>query len=92
MENDPICWRPGGSRCWQLPLVVLLALVILAVAPMPAAAGIHAHLDAMPPIGVVRGLESLRDLDYASGSWLPIATGRQAECQGCRSWGWDGTG
>lgn len=54
------------------PLVALVILVMLVVfAPAPAAARIHAHPDAMTATGVVRSLESLRDLDYRS--WQVVA-------------------
>jgi len=68
----------GGSAVWQwgghLFLVVaitLLSLLPALLAPTPAWALIHAHPDETTATGVVRSLESLRDLDYQS--WQVVA-------------------
>lgn len=50
--------------CW-------LILFTWAVHPAPAAAMIHAHPDTSTATGVVRSLETLRDLDYRS--WQLVA-------------------
>ena len=49
----------------------LLLVATLAFHPAPAAAMIHAHPDTSTATGVVRSLETLRDLDYRS--WQLVA-------------------
>jgi len=61
--------RRIGERIGVLLLAPLLAL-ILAIAPSPALAQVHAHPDA-EGTPVVRSLESLRDLD--DQSWQVVA-------------------
>ena len=57
--------------CLRRTLLSLLLLVSLALHPAPAAAMIHAHPDTSTATGVVRSLETLRDLDYRS--WQLVA-------------------
>jgi len=52
-------------------MAMLLLSLTAALAPAPAAALIHAHPDPITATGVVRSLESLRDLDYRS--WQVVA-------------------
>jgi len=52
-------------------LAVVACLATALMAPMPAWAMIHAHPDPLTGTGVVRSLESLRDLDYQS--WQVVA-------------------
>ena len=67
----------GGGRVRGLVgLVALVAITLLSLAPFlmtaaPAWALIHAHPDETTATGVVRSLESLRDLDYQS--WQVVA-------------------
>ena len=63
-----------GSLGQQLVLLASLTLLILwpcLLEPLPAWALIHAHPDESTATGVVRSLESLRDLDYQS--WQVVA-------------------
>ncbi|MEB3335411.1 MAG: DUF3122 domain-containing protein [Cyanobacteriota bacterium] len=56
------------------PLRVVLAWLLawlVCLHPAPAAAMIHAHPDSATATGVVRSLETLRDLDYRS--WQVVA-------------------
>jgi hypothetical protein len=55
------------------PLLGLLSALLLALGwmPAPAQAMLHAHPDPITATGVVRSLESLRDLDYQS--WQVVA-------------------
>lgn len=57
----------------RLPRVLLPLLMALALGfqPAPTAAMIHAHPDTTTATGVVRSLETLRDLDYRS--WQVVA-------------------
>ncbi|MFN5220156.1 MAG: hypothetical protein ACK5FE_04505, partial [Cyanobacteriota bacterium] len=50
---------------------LLLTLLAIVLTPHPAWAMIHAHPDETTATGVVRSLESLRDLDYQS--WQVVA-------------------
>jgi len=59
--------RLALRRC----LLALAAVLLLALQPAPAAAMIHAHPDTTTETGVVRSLETLRDLDYRS--WQLVA-------------------
>jgi len=52
-------------------MAFLLLGLMTGLAPAPAAALIHAHPDPLTATGVVRSLESLRDLDYRS--WQVVA-------------------
>jgi len=63
---------PGGPPvALRLVLLALAALLSLAL-PVPAAwAQIHGHPDPLTATGLVRSLESLRDLDYRS--WQVVA-------------------
>lgn len=61
MAFAPIC---------RLLLTVLMAL-LLGIQAAPAEAMIHAHPDTSTATGVVRSLETLRDLDYRS--WQVVA-------------------
>jgi len=68
--------RPVSARLPVSPLAVVLALFTLlliafGVAAAPAQALIHAHPDPITSTGVVRSLESLRDLDHHS--WQVVA-------------------
>ncbi|MFN9643730.1 MAG: DUF3122 domain-containing protein [Cyanobacteriota bacterium] len=59
------------------PILLALAVVLLwavgpaPLGPAPASAMIHAHPDTSTATGVVRSLETLRDLDYRS--WQVVA-------------------
>ncbi|MEB3333981.1 MAG: DUF3122 domain-containing protein [Cyanobacteriota bacterium] len=55
----------------HIAVVALLGTIGLLVTPAPAAAMIHAHPDSTTATGVVRSLETLRDLDYRS--WQLVA-------------------
>ncbi|KEF42927.1 MAG: hypothetical protein ER33_03410 [Cyanobium sp. CACIAM 14] len=55
----------------MLSLSVALAAALLLGRPAPAAAMLHAHPDPVTATGVVRSLESLRDLDQRS--WQVVA-------------------
>ena len=61
-------------RAWRLPAALVAALMLgfgLLFCAAPALALIHAHPDETTATGVVRSLESLRDLDYQS--WQVVA-------------------
>jgi hypothetical protein len=60
-----------GHGLISLVVVTLLTLGQFLFAPPPAWALIHAHPDETTATGVVRSLESLRDLDYQS--WQVVA-------------------
>ena len=61
----------GPRRPWWPELLGLVCLLLaLQLRPMPALAQVHAHPDETGT-GVVRSLESLRDLDYQS--WQLVA-------------------
>ena len=69
----PRCFR---FRVWASTLMVVVATGIFSLAALlhsadSAWAMIHAHPDSMTGTGVVRSLESLRDLDYQS--WQVVA-------------------
>lgn len=84
---SPWTMRPWGSWPWTLrpwtsahrgllallrsTLVAVAALLLGTVGPAPALAMIHAHPDTSTATGVVRSLETLRDLDYRS--WQLVA-------------------
>jgi hypothetical protein len=59
------------SRLGLLAASFLLTLLPVLLTPQPAWALIHAHPDETTATGVVRSLESLRDLDYQS--WQVVA-------------------
>ncbi|MFN9629058.1 MAG: DUF3122 domain-containing protein [Cyanobacteriota bacterium] len=63
----------GSLLGWVLRavVVVLLGTLSLAIPSAPAVAMIHAHPDSTTATGVVRSLETLRDLDYRS--WQLVA-------------------
>jgi hypothetical protein len=63
----------GSLLGWavHIAVVVLLGTLNLVISPAPAAAMIHAHPDSTTATGVVRSLETLRDLDYRS--WQLVA-------------------
>jgi len=59
-------------RRWCVRVVLpLLMAILLGAHPAPAVALIHAHPDTDTATGVVRSLETLRDLDYRS--WQVVA-------------------
>ena len=61
----------GRRHSWLGSLLgLLLAVMVLPLLPAPALAQVHAHPDETGT-GVVRSLESLRDLDYQS--WQLVA-------------------
>jgi hypothetical protein len=60
-----------GRRLIQLTTLALLSLLPALLTAAPAWALIHAHPDESTATGVVRSLESLRDLDYQS--WQVVA-------------------
>jgi hypothetical protein len=60
---------------WSLFFALLVSINSLWLAP-PAAAMIHAHPDPLTGTGVVRSLESLRDLDYQSWQVVAYREGR----------------
>jgi hypothetical protein len=64
-------------RCLLQPLALALALVVLLFGPDPGSAQIQAHVDLGPGGGVVRSLESLRDLDHQS--WQVVAYRQEAD-------------
>ncbi|MEB3325948.1 MAG: DUF3122 domain-containing protein, partial [Cyanobacteriota bacterium] len=66
--------RPGQTWGWwaiQRALLPLLMALMVGLQAAPAAALIHAHPDTITATGVVRSLETLRDLDYRS--WQVVA-------------------
>lgn len=66
--------RPGQTWGWwaiQRTLLPLLMALMVGLQAAPAAALIHAHPDTLTATGVVRSLETLRDLDYRS--WQVVA-------------------
>jgi len=66
--------RPGQTLGWwaiQRTVLPLLMALIVGLQAAPAAALIHAHPDTLTATGVVRSLETLRDLDYRS--WQVVA-------------------
>ena len=66
--------RPGQTWGWwvlQTTLLPLLMALFVGLQAAPAAALIHAHPDTITATGVVRSLETLRDLDYRS--WQVVA-------------------
>jgi hypothetical protein len=68
---------PARLPRWLLkPLAFSLALVLLLAGPDPGSAQIQAHGDGGPGAGVVRSLESLRDLDHQS--WQVVAYRQEA--------------
>lgn len=65
-------WRGVAGRATLRRLLFSLAVLLSwALLPAPAAAMIHAHPDTTTATGVVRSLETLRDLDYRS--WQLVA-------------------
>jgi hypothetical protein len=60
-----------GWRAIQRTLLTLLMALVVGLQAAPAAALIHAHPDTITATGVVRSLETLRDLDYRS--WQVVA-------------------
>lgn len=72
---SPTRRRPRGQTwgCWvlQTTLLPLLMALFVGLQAAPAAALIHAHPDTITATGVVRSLETLRDLDYRS--WQVVA-------------------
>ncbi len=64
-------WRATGQELLLLTGQVLLILLAALLPAHPAWAMIHAHPDESTATGVVRSLESLRDLDYQS--WQVVA-------------------
>jgi hypothetical protein len=66
-------WR-GLTRLILVAFVALIGLVAPLVAPLPAHAQLHTHLDENGS-EVVRSLESLRDLDYQSWQVVAYRTG-----------------
>ena len=60
-----------GRGLVNLVVIILLTLLPSLLSPPPAWALIHAHPDETTATGVVRSLESLRDLDYQS--WQVVA-------------------
>lgn len=75
-QGEHLVWRLLRGRRLRgrllRPIGLALALLLaLALAPGPAAAMLHAHPDTDTATGVVRSLETLRDLDYRS--WQLVA-------------------
>jgi len=64
-------FRPVLNRRVLRALLPLWMALILGLHPAPAAALLHAHPDTLTGTGVVRSLETLRDLDYRS--WQVVA-------------------
>ena len=65
-------WRRVAAAAALRRLLLSLAVLLTWVLhPAPAAAMIHAHPDTTTSTGVVRSLETLRDLDYRS--WQLVA-------------------
>jgi hypothetical protein len=67
-------WASARQALQSLLRRALLALAVLllwSLGPAPALAMIHAHPDTSTATGVVRSLETLRDLDYRS--WQVVA-------------------
>ncbi len=62
---------PLGIRATTLLSLLVLSLGLVALAPGPAGALVQAHPDTLTATGVVRSLESLRDLDHRS--WQVVA-------------------
>jgi hypothetical protein len=58
-------------------VALLAALLLGGLHPAPAAAMIHAHPDTTTATGVVRSLETLRDLDYRSWQLVAYREGAQ---------------
>ena len=63
--------RGWGGHLLRVVAILLLGLLPALLGPSPAWALIHAHPDEITATGVVRSLESLRDLDYQS--WQVVA-------------------
>jgi hypothetical protein len=63
--------RVAAAATLSRLLLSLAVLLTWALHPAPAAAMIHAHPDTTTSTGVVRSLETLRDLDYRS--WQLVA-------------------
>ena len=69
-QNPLLGWDLGRGLV-NLVVITLLTLLPSLLTPPPAWALIHAHPDETTATGVVRSLESLRDLDYQS--WQVVA-------------------
>lgn len=63
--------RVAAATALRRLLLSLAVLLTWALHPAPSAAMIHAHPDTTTSTGVVRSLETLRDLDYRS--WQLVA-------------------
>ena len=63
--------RGWGGHLLLVVAILLVGLLPALLGPSPAWALIHAHPDETTATGVVRSLESLRDLDYQS--WQVVA-------------------
>ena len=63
--------RPIPPQATALLCLLLLTLGLVAFPPAPALALVQAHPDTLTATGVVRSLESLRDLDHRS--WQVVA-------------------
>jgi hypothetical protein len=59
----------------MLTMALALGVSLLLLRPTPAAAMLHAHPDPTTATGVVRSLESLRDLDHRSWQVVAYRTG-----------------
>ena len=68
---------PPWRRCLRQLVALLAALLLGVLHPAPAAAMIHAHPDTTTATGVVRSLETLRDLDYRSWQLVAYREGAQ---------------
>jgi hypothetical protein len=71
--------RHGAQGGWCLLRAALAVLMALGLGfqPAPALAMIHAHPDTTTATGVVRSLETLRDLDYRSWQLVAYREGPQ---------------
>jgi len=70
-RQNPLLGCDLGRGLVNLVVITLLTLLPSLLTPHPAWALIHAHPDETTATGVVRSLESLRDLDYQS--WQVVA-------------------
>ena len=69
-------WAGLALASFRRTLLCLAVLLLWALLPAPAVAMIHAHPDTTTATGVVRSLETLRDLDYRSWQLVAYREGR----------------